>query len=98
MADPTDPLVATLRAEIDGADHAIVEALSRRIDAVRRLHDHKVARGYPLSDPGREAAIVGRLVGGGEGPISAEGIAELVAAVLAITRREVAGLRGQSWG
>jgi chorismate mutase len=97
MADPTDPEVARRRDEIDEADTAILAALNRRVEAVQRLHDHKVARGYPLSDPGREAAIVARLAAANDGPIGDEAIPGIVEAVLAITRREVARLRGQGW-
>jgi chorismate mutase/prephenate dehydratase len=97
MADPTDPEVARQRAAIDAADLAILAALNRRIEAVRRLHDHKVARGYPLSDPGREAAIVAALRAANEGPVADEAIPDVVAAVLALTRSEVARLRGQDW-
>ena len=53
-------MVHELRAAIDAADRAVLDALNRRIAAVRRLHDHKMANGYALSDPSREAAIVSR--------------------------------------
>jgi chorismate mutase len=98
MADPTDPFVAARRAEIDAADRAILAALNRRVTAVRLLHDHKIAQGYPLSDPGREAGIVRDLTAVNAGPIADGSIPALVTAILDLTRTEVARLRGQTWG
>src|SRR6478672_189441 len=92
-----DPVVHELRAEIDAADRAVLDALNRRIAAVRRLHDHKVARGYPLSDPSREQAIVEALQAANHGPMADEAVPDVVAAVLAVTLREVRRLRGQGW-
>ena len=92
-----DPVVHELRAEIDAADRAVLDALNRRIAAVRRLHDHKVAHGYALSDPSREQAIVAALQAANDGPMADEAVPDVVAAVLAVTLREVRRLRGQGW-
>ena len=92
-----DPVVHELRAEIDAADRAVLDALNRRIAAVRRLHDHKVARGYALSDPSREQAIVQALQAANGGPMADDAVPEVVTAVLAVTLREVRRLRGQGW-
>ena len=69
-----DPVVRELRAAIDAADRDVLAALNRRIDAVRRLHDHKAANGYSLSDPSREAAIVVSLQEANEGPMADESV------------------------
>jgi len=92
-----DPVVHELRAEIDAADRAVLTALNRRIEAVRRLHDHKVANGYALSDPSREQAIVAALQADNAGPMADEAVPEVVAAVLAVTLHEVRRLRGEGW-
>ena len=92
-----DPVVHQLRAEIDAADRAVLAALNRRIAAVRRLHDHKEAHGYALSDPSREQAITHALQAANDGPMADEAVPEVVAAVLAVTLREVRRLRGQGW-
>jgi chorismate mutase len=92
-----DPVVHELRAEIDAADRAVLDALNRRIAAVRRLHDHKEACGYSLSDPTREQAIVLTLQEANGGPMADEAVPDVVAAVLAVTLREVRRLRGQGW-
>ena len=98
MADPSDPFVQQQRAAIDEADRQILAALNARIDAVILLHEHKVRAGYPLSDPGREEAIIGRMRELNTGPIADEAVPEVVAAILTLTRSEVTRLRAQGWG
>ena len=92
-----DPVVRELRAAIDAADREVLAALNCRIDAVRRLHDHKAAKGYTLSDPQREAAIVVELQAANEGPMADDAVPAVVAAVLSVTLGEVRRLRGQGW-
>lgn len=92
-----DPVVQELRAAIDAADRDVLAALNRRIDAVRRLHDHKAANGYTLSDPSREQAIVSSLRATNTGPLADEAVPDVVAAILALTLAEVRRLRGQGW-
>jgi chorismate mutase/prephenate dehydratase len=92
-----DPVVRELRAAIDAADRDVLAALNRRIEAVRRLHDHKAANGYSLSDPSREAAIVLSLQKANEGPMADESVPAVVSAVLSLTLGEVRRLRGQGW-
>ena len=92
-----DPVVRELRDAIDAADRDVLAALNRRIDAVRRLHDHKTVHGYSLSDPSREAAIVAALQATNDGPMADEAVPDVVAAVLSLTLVEVRRLRGQGW-
>ena len=49
---------------IDAIDRALLAAVNRRLELVRQLHEHKVANGMPLRDPGREEAIVASLQDG----------------------------------
>ncbi len=93
-----DPTTAALRAEIDAADDTILHALEGRIKAVRALHEHKEAVGLALADPGREQEILDRLTTARSGQLSESGVANLVAAILSITRDEVTRLRGRRWG
>ncbi len=53
----TDDPLKELRAEIDTCDRAIVEWASRRIAIARQLAHVKNARGLPLRDLNREAAV-----------------------------------------
>ena len=86
--------MAECRAVIDAADDEIMAALNRRLEAHRRLHDHKTANGYPLFDAGREQAILDRLNAHNEGPLDAGDVGRLVSAILAISGQAVHRLRG----
>jgi chorismate mutase len=87
----TDRVVAEAREAIDAVDSALVVSVNRRLELVRKLHDHKQATGAPLRDPAREAAMVASLQSRNEGPLSDDGVAELVRFVLALTRKELYG-------
>jgi len=92
VADPTDPVVARLRAAIDGEDRMILAALNRRIELVHELHRHKRESGYPLTDPGREARMLGELRSANAGPLGDQCLQDLLQALLTLTRVEVARL------
>jgi chorismate mutase len=90
-ADPgSDPLVRSLRAEITANDADIVQAVNRRLELVRQLKEHKAARGYDFLDQGREDALLAELERSNGGPLSAEGLRDLHAALLRLTKRELA--------
>lgn len=84
-----DPVVRDLREQISEADRAILEALNRRLGLVRRLHDYKRERDYPLLDPAREQALLEELDGANGGPLSPEGLREFFGGLLELTKREV---------
>ena len=86
-----DSAVTRAREEIDGIDRELVALINRRLEVVRRLHDHKVEQGIPLRDPGREEAMVRDLQGVNPGPLSDEGVKTLVRQVLDLTRKELHG-------
>jgi chorismate mutase len=79
------------RAAIDAIDEALVVSVNRRIELVRKLHEHKQTTGLPLRDPAREQAMVARLQSRNGGPLSDDGIAELLDFVLSLTRKELYG-------
>lgn len=85
----SDPRVRELREEITSIDLEIVRAVNRRIDLVRRLKEHKAAMGYDFLDKGREEALVAELERENGGPLSAEGLRELHAELLDLTKREL---------
>jgi chorismate mutase len=87
----TDPAVTEAREAIDAIDNALVVSVNRRIELVRKLHEHKQATGAPMRDPAREEAMTASLQSRNEGPLSDEGVAELVRFVLDLTRRELYG-------
>ena len=89
-ADPDrDPLVQELREEISTVDRAIVEAINRRVELVRRLKEHKAAQGWEFVDPVREERMVADLARANAGPLSSEGLRDIYAHLLELTKREV---------
>jgi chorismate mutase/prephenate dehydratase len=87
----TDELVAQLRDEITAVDRELVALVNRRLEIVRRLHDHKRANDIPLRDHGREEAMLAELAATNGGPLSPEGVADFHAHLLALVRRELHG-------
>jgi chorismate mutase/prephenate dehydratase len=83
--------VTEAREAIDAIDRSLVTAVNRRLELVRNLHEHKRTTGMPLRDPGREEAMVASLQSRNEGPLSEDGVAQLVAFVLGLTRKELYG-------
>ena len=87
----TDPTVQRLRAEITELDHAILDAVNGRIELVAALRRHKQEVGLPFLDPDRERDLLDDLARANGGPLSDEGLRELFAGLLELTKREVAG-------
>ena len=84
-----DPVVRQIREQISDNDRAIVEALNKRLKLVARLWDYKTSRGYEVLNPEREDWMLQYLQRANRGPLSADGLAELYATVLELTKREV---------
>jgi chorismate mutase len=57
---------------------------------VAELHRYKEEHGIAFVDPEREAWLVGHLKGVNRGPLSDEGVEELITFVLELVKREVA--------
>jgi chorismate mutase len=87
----TDDPVAAAREEINGIDRDLLALINRRLEVVRRLHDHKLEHGLPLRDPGREESMLRDLEGANPGPLSPGGVQDLFRHVLDLTRRELHG-------
>ncbi len=92
MQASDDPRVQEFRAQITAADDDILAALNRRIELVAALHALKRERGYPMRDTAREDSMLDELRVGNSGPLSDEGIRQLLATLLDLTRTEVARL------
>jgi chorismate mutase len=92
-ADPSPDaaLVSGLRAQITEVDRELLAGVNRRLELVRRLHDHKLATGMPLRDPDRERSLLATLDAANAGPLSAEGLERFFDHVLTLTRRELHG-------
>jgi chorismate mutase len=92
MAGPAmtdDPLINELRAEISDTDRAILDAMNRRLQLVARLKQYKESRGIDFLDPEREASMLEDLRRTNRGPLSNDGLKELLDEVLDLTKREV---------
>jgi chorismate mutase len=89
MEASDDPQVQEFRAQITAADDAILAALNRRIELVSALHALKRERGYPMRDAAREDSMLEEMRAGNTGPLSEQGIRQLLTALLDITRAEV---------
>ena len=84
-----DPLIRQLREQISDNDRAIVDAVNTRLKLVARLKRYKESRGVSFVDPEREEWMLQYLSRANRGPLSAQGLHELFAAILDLTKREV---------
>jgi chorismate mutase len=87
-----DPITA-LRARLVQEDERIVAAFNRRLELVAELKRVKEEEGVGFLDPAREQWLREHLAEASAGPISAEGLDELVSVLLDLTKRELAGSR-----
>jgi prephenate dehydrogenase len=87
---PVDDL-RRLREEIGQLDRAVLEALNRRLELVRRVNEHKREAGTPLIDAEREAELLRELTVSNAGPLSERAVQTLFAAVLDVMKQELRG-------
>lgn len=93
-ARPVDHVLAQLRDQITDTDRAIVETINQRLKLVAQIKRYKAARGLPFLDPDREEWMLRYLSRANRGPLSAQGLRELYAEILDLTKREV--VRGEA--
>lgn len=84
-----DPTMTELREQIRQVDRALLAAMNERIALVAQLKEHKVSRGIDFVDRAQEERLVEGLARENRGPLSREGLRDLFAAVLDLTKREV---------
>jgi prephenate dehydrogenase len=80
-----------LREEIGVLDRAVLDALNRRLEVVRRINEHKRDTGAPLIDAEREAELLRELEAANAGPLSDSGLRSVFAAVLDVMKQEERG-------
>jgi chorismate mutase len=90
LAAEPDPVLAQFREQITDNDRAIVEAINKRLKLVAQIKRYKEAREMPFVDTAREEWMLRYLSRANRGPLSAEGLRELYAEILDLTKREVA--------
>jgi chorismate mutase len=78
-----------LRGRILENDRGIVAAVNTRLELVEELWRLKAESGAERVDPERERALRAALRESNAGPLSPEGLDELVGELLALTKREL---------
>jgi 3-deoxy-7-phosphoheptulonate synthase len=78
-----------LRAAISRNDRRIVDAINARLGLVEEMRRYKEAHGLPFHDGARERQLLTELQRANGGPLSPEGLEEIVHTLLELTRREV---------
>ena len=89
-----DPLIRQLREQLSDVDRTLVEAVNARLKIVAQLKRYKESRGIEFVDPEREEWMFSYLLRANRGPLSEDGLRELYAEVLDLTKREVARREG----
>jgi chorismate mutase/prephenate dehydratase len=84
-----DQVVASFRDEITALDVRLVSTINARIKAVKALAQYKEEHGLAFLDPEREAWLVAYLKRVNTGPISDQGLEELLSFVLTLVKEEV---------
>jgi chorismate mutase len=82
--------IAELRDEIAALDVRLLATINARIRKVAEIRRVKEASGVEFHDPEREAWLVSYLQRVNRGPLSEEGVAELIEFVLDLVKREAA--------
>lgn len=85
-----DQVVTNFRDEITALDVRLLSTINARIKAVKALAQYKEERGLAFVDPEREAWLVAYLKRVNSGPLSDEGLEELLTFVLGLVKQEVA--------
>ncbi|HZR91176.1 MAG TPA: chorismate mutase [Gaiellaceae bacterium] len=89
-APQDDPVLATLRGKVAEVDRSILELVNTRLGLVQEIRRHKLAYGLPFLDPERERWLVSYLETVNRGPLTSEGVGELVRTLLDLIKREIA--------
>lgn len=84
-----DPTIREIREEISKLDRSIVQAVNERIELVARLKRYKLENDLPFHDPERERELLAELERLNAGPLTEEGLRELVTTVLELTKVEL---------
>ena len=78
-----------LREQLAVNDRALVDLVNKRLDLVQQIKQHKAELGVAFVDPEREAWLLDHLRTANNGRLSDEGLRELLATVLDLTKREL---------
>jgi chorismate mutase len=84
-----DPVLRELRERVSEVDRTILAAVNQRLELVAEIAEHKRRAGIPTYDPIREEAMLRDLTQGNRGRLTDEGVAELLASILYLTKRQL---------
>jgi chorismate mutase len=84
-----DPILNGLREQVSAFDRAIVEAVNHRLELVAQIKAYKDSQGLGFLDPKREERMLADLTRSNRGPLSEEGVRELLQMILGLSKREV---------
>jgi 3-deoxy-7-phosphoheptulonate synthase / chorismate mutase len=84
-----DPVLLELRERVSEVDRAILAAINLRLELVAEIAEHKRQAGIPTYDPIREEVMLRELTQGNRGRLTDEGVAELLASILYLTKRQL---------
>jgi chorismate mutase len=89
MSAPDDQVLHELREQVSATDRAVVELVNARLKLVAEIKAYKESRGIDFLDPDRERRMLDDLRRANGGPLSGEGVRELLQALLDLSKREV---------
>jgi chorismate mutase len=88
--DPSqDPVIRQLRQQVSDNDRALIEAINTRLRLVTKLKQYKEEHGIEFVDPEREEWMLRDITRANRGPLSQQGLEEIYAAILDLTKREL---------
>jgi chorismate mutase len=85
-----DPVIRRLRDQISAVDSGILAAVNDRLRLVAELKRYKDEHGISFVDPEREERMIADQSRANGGPLSDDGLRQIYAELLALTKREVA--------
>jgi chorismate mutase len=85
-----DSFLQELREQVSETDRAIVDLLNTRLELVGRISKRKRDLGLAFLDPQREEWMLRDLSRANRGPLSDDGLKEVLRELLALTKREIA--------
>ncbi len=89
-AEPTiDATLDRLRELLALNDVALLDLVNRRLELVDQIKERKAELGVAFVDPEREAWLLDHLRAANNGPLSDEGLRELLTTLLDLTKREL---------
>jgi chorismate mutase len=86
-----DTTLDDLRERLAVNDRALLDLVNKRLDLVQQIKQRKTELGVEFVDPAREAWLLDHLRSANSGRLSDEGLRELLATLLDLTKRELAG-------